>query len=144
MEINELSKLLAENLGYYVSGDTRCKRPATIDTNAGCFYSGTSVDKDTDGCFVGRLLPEEVRVELDRLDCGGFREVFNDIEDKGIDIKLPDYMMKNPDLMCDFQTLHDEDANWGRGYQLSDNGKSYLKDIIQEHKLILEDFEKFL
>lgn len=46
-----LSEQLADNLAYYVNDTSkRC----TNGTN--CYYSGETAKKDSEGCFVGRLL----------------------------------------------------------------------------------------
>ena len=131
------SQKLAENLAYYVGQDKRCKK----ETTGGCYYSGKTVNKDTDGCFVGRLLTPKMR---DLADNKGIGDVYNLIRHaKEFGIKLPKLVSENPGLMRDFQSLHDNKTYWD-GLFLSDEGKNWLDSIIKNHKLVRKHFEKFL
>jgi len=145
MDSTELSKLLADNLSYYVNGEInrRCK----IDK--GCKYSGISLGLNTDGCFIGRLLSPETRIILDNGKFGysDIGSIVNISKYKCFNIDLPDYVVNNHQVFAKFQQLHDKDSNWeSNGYDLSKRGIEELKSILDRFDTILckEDFEKFL
>lgn len=140
-----LSEQLADNLRYYANGEInkRCRN------EKGCFYSGESVSKETEGCFVGRLLTPEDRVKADayykQLDTRP-SGVDTLVEDKDfIGISIPTIISENVDLMVDFQSLHDNPINWNYdNASLSSSGIEALEKIISDYCLDLEAFEEFL
>ncbi len=134
-----LSEQLADNLAYYVNDTSkRCKN------NTSCYYSGVTAKKDSEGCFVGRLLTPEDRIKADnRLTFGasGVNSLCNLAEDLGITI--PDIIKDNVRLMGVFQSLHDRNEYWTKT-GLSEEGKTSLKMIIDDFELEVKYFEKFL
>ena len=138
MKTKNLSKKLAENLGYFVGADKRCR------TDEGCFYSGKTINKDTKGCFIGALLPQKTRDWADNLNQsdGSSVDVLI-ILAESCDIKLPKIITENRILMGQFQELHDSCSNWSDNV-LSSDGKRMLKGIIKNNDLDREPFEKFL
>ena len=137
-----LSQKLANNLSYYIGQDKRCI------SNVECYYSGKTINKETEGCFVGRLLLEEDRVKADIF----FKE--NRSIDatvsglvkykKRIGIERPKIISDNVNLLDKFQALHDNCMNWNDEYRLTEIGKNLLKEIINNFKLDIKDFENIL
>lgn len=134
----ELSKLLSDNLAYYVANPDgkRC-----INVNLECRYSGKSIGKNTMGCFVGRLLPSKMRLVIDNNET----TISVDSLVNTNKYNLPKYMVDNPYMMKQFQILHDENSYW-TSTGLSDFGKIELSNILKTYKDILDEkyFQKFL
>jgi hypothetical protein len=136
-EEKTLSQTLADNLAYYVN-DTN-KRNVT---NGGvCTYSGKTLGIDTDGCFVGRMLSEKNRLRADNNNIGTVQALVTC--GSKYNITVPQIISDNILLFQCFQGLHDAHFYWGKN-SLSERGKKRLSEIIVEHKLSQEDFQKFL
>lgn len=134
-----LSEQLADNLAYYVNDtNKRC----TIGAN--CYYSGESAKKDSEGCFVGRLLSPEDRLKADKGLTPGATGVSSLCKKEDIlGITIPNIIKENQQLMRNFQFLHDIGENWDdKG--LTNEGKTTLKMIIHDFELEEKYFEKFL
>jgi hypothetical protein len=134
-----LSEQLADNLAYYVNDTSkRCKN----DTS--CYYSGVTAKKDSEGCFVGRLLTPEDRIKADKgltFGASGVNSLCNKAENLGITI--PDIIKDNEKIMSNFQKFHDSDEYWTET-GLTNEGKTTLKMIINDFELEVKYFEKFL
>jgi len=147
MEVS-LSKQLADNLAYYVEDPKRrCFGLSEITKQNGCYYSGSTIGKETDGCFVGRFLTPEDRVKADTVlannDAGS--DIINLIKiAPDNDIIIPDVIKNNVELFQLFQQLHDAgEIYWGEG-SLTDDGKKKLSKIIRTYALDAAEFSKFL
>lgn len=144
-----LSKQLADNLAYYVEDtNKRCYGNILggVSTLKGCYYSGTTIGKETDGCFVGRFLKPEDRIKVDKILLGNPHgtDVANLIDiAKENDINIPDIIKNNLKIFEKFQYLHDNEFHWSEN-SLTNNGRLELKDIIEVHNLDIIEFEKFL
>ncbi len=133
------SQKLAQNLAYYIGADKRCKKAS----NGACYYSGLSVpSKDTEGCFVGRMMTPEMRLTADEAGLGDVHGLIRKHKDYGI--KLPKFITDNADLMGCFQNLHDGKNYWTIDNFLTKEGKTYLLEIIKEYKLVKKHFNEFL
>lgn len=134
-----LSEQLADNLAYYVNDTTkRC-------TNGEhCYYSGETAKKDSEGCFVGRLLTPEDRLKADKELASGISGV-EALCGRALElgITIPKIISENKTLVRQFQSLHDNDENWIET-GLSINGKSKLKYLITQYILEEKYFEKYL
>ena len=134
-----LSEELADNLAYYVNDPSkRCKN------DKGCYYSGETAKKDSEGCFVGRLLTPEDRIKADNgltFGASGVNSLCNKAEDLGSTI--PDIIKDNEKLMINFQKFHDSDEYWTET-GLTNEGKGTLRMIIDDFELEVKYFEKFL
>lgn len=143
MKKAEFSKLMADNLAYYVEDPSR--RSITTDAYGemlSCNYRGNS---KTEGCFVGRLCSEETREKLDiRFLNDGISKIVNDNPER-FDITLPKIVVDNVEIMKLFQNLHDIDDNWTIS-GLSNIGKGSLKTILSlnSRQLFKKDFKKFI
>lgn len=141
-----LSEQLADNLAYYINDPSkRC-----VDSLGGCSYSGESIKhtgKDTEGCYVGRLLSPEDRITADKwLNDAPFCDttvtgLVGFSEELGI--KIPKIVSDNIPLMSKFQLLHDTDDYWNEA-GLTKEGRSKLLFIINQYHLEEKYFEKFL
>ena len=133
------SQKLAQNLAYYIGADKRCKKAS----NGACYYSGLSVpDKDTEGCFVGRLMTPEMRAKADEHGLGSVDGLIRKHKDYGI--KLPKFIIDNEDLMDCFQNIHDNKNYWTDDHFLTQEGKDRLLLVIKEFKLVKKHFKEFL
>lgn len=141
-----LSEQLADNLTYFVNDTSkRC-----VDRLGSCFYSGESIKhtgKDTEGCFVGRLLTPKDRITADKLLDGiaeGEIAVYGLVRHADeIGITIPKIILDNLPVMSKFQFLHDTIDFWNdKG--LSERGKALLATIIKDYDLEEKYFEKFL
>ncbi len=137
-----LSKFLAINLAYYIKDvKKRC-----VDGYK-CAYSGETIGINTEGCFIGRMLPSKDRIKADKYfeidgDASSVKELIED--ETKIGIELPNVIKQNQGIMRRFQSLHDININWNSDTGLSELGKIELKDIIVKFDLIENDFKKFL
>jgi hypothetical protein len=131
-----LSEQLADNLAYYVNDP---KKRCVNDTS--CYYSGETAKKDSEGCFVGRLLSAKDRLKADENCVGSVGSLI--IQAKDFGIKLPKVIKENRLLMIEFQGFHDDKDNWSET-GLSNQGKAILIDIIKRYNLEVKYFEKFL
>ena len=141
MTKQEISKTLADNLEFYVNDPSkRCIEGGK------CMYSGKTLGLDTPGCFVGKLLPLEIREYLDSGNdvIAWSLNTFNKVESKFSN--LPKIFTKdNVLLITYFQQLHDTNSHWDKE-GLSLKGKLFLNRILGNFKdvLIKSDFKKFL
>lgn len=131
-----LSQKLADNLQHFTDNpNNRCMNKDN------CYYSGATIGReDIEGCFIGKLLKPEVRLEIDAM---GGMSLSCVIHGKGKDIKLPVFITKNEDVLSEFQSLHDRSNNWTEK-GLSKNGVNELDKIIINHKLDAKAFDKCL
>lgn len=140
MTKKQLSKLLSDNLEYYYNDTSkRC-----VDANSSCSYSGITLNIDTEGCFVGKLLSPELRLELDQefpneSDWTMLLEESTNIE------KIPKWMITHSRLLNKFQTLHDSNTYWNlqKGKELSEQGKIQLQEIIDVYELNINNLISF-
>jgi len=134
-----LSEQMADNLAYYVNDP---KKRCANDND--CYYSGKTINKKTQGCFVGRLLTPEDRLKADSGLESGSSGVSSLIANSGeLGIKIPKVIKDNERLMNRFQKLHDCNEFWTET-GLSDEGKTTLYMIIDDFGLEEKFFEKFL
>lgn len=123
-------EVLEQTVAYYSEDvNRRC-----IDTKTNtCFYSGNTAGKKgiSDGCAVGRLLPEELREELDTLfeDTGGASSVTEAFHLLPVEIKE-----LGEDFLYLLQKLHDADAFWYEG-GLTKEGKEAVQKMKQQFNL---------
>ena len=93
-----LSEQLADNLAYYVNDTSkRCKNEYDV-----CSYSGETISKETDGCFVGRLMKPIDRLKADKNSISCVENLLDCAEECGIE--LPRIIKDNEDTE-DGQTL---------------------------------------
>lgn len=134
-----LSEQLADNLAYYVNDPTkRCTN------GTACYYSGEKAKKDTEGCFVGRLLSPEDRIKADNglpFGTSGVESLCERAQELGITV--PKIITENKRLMRHFQGFHDSDLNWSET-GLNKTGEYELREIISRYGLEEKYFEKFL
>jgi hypothetical protein len=139
------SQILAENLKYYT--DDVKKRCTSMGD---CRYSGETLNLDTDGCFVGRLMPKGLRKRVDEHFGGQDSDLGGVIHDAYLILNygetFPKIITDNKDLMEDFQALHDCRHFWNDDKGLSSQGTFKLKQILEEYPKTLnkKDFEQFL
>lgn len=134
-----LSEQLADNLAYYVNDpNKRCT------DGMFCRYSGKSINKNTQGCFVGKLLSPKDRLKADE----GLTNIGTNVSSlcehaEKLGIKLPKLIKDNERIMRSFQSLHDHNRSWN-DTGLTNIGKHTLIDIIKTYNLEKKYFEKFL
>lgn len=99
-----------------------------------CTYSGKTLDKNSDGCAIGRWLPEEVKLDVDAIgDVPVTKEVVFE--------KLPDWMKEfGKSFLLDIQDLHDYNNLWNSS-GLNDQGKSKVNYIITNYELNISKYE---
>lgn len=141
------SQILADNLRYYTNDvSKRCVESGT------CLYWGKTLDLDTDGCFVGRLMTPEQRQKVDEFNgrvMRGGSHFATVMEDEflifGHENEFSDLLRKNVKLMMRFQYLHDNREFWNDEKGLSVLGQFELKKIIRDYSILdKKDFAEFL
>lgn len=117
----EKIQLVWDTVNYYSENpeERRCK------SDVGCVYSPESIDNpNSEGCAVGRLLTDELKIKLDNvgnLGCTGVSAIFH---------LLPlDIQAYSLDLLQSLQGLHDQDDNWTPD-GISDIGEELVKRTI--------------
>lgn len=114
-------ELVWDTVNYYSENpsERRCK------SYDGCVYSPTNADKpNSEGCAVGRLLTDELKIKLDNvgiIGTTGVGEIFHELPD--------DIRAYSQYLLESLQSLHDRDDNWTPD-GISDEGEEYVKKII--------------
>jgi hypothetical protein len=139
-----LSAQISELLSYYINGETnrRC-----TDGRNGCYYSGTSVPHETEGCFIGKMLKPEDRIKADKYFLGNndgdayLRDLI--LLRETIGIEIPQIIMDNQELFAKLQVFHDARTYWINDCLLTESGIHQLKCIIKTFHLDEKDFEKF-
>lgn len=114
-------EFLLNTIKYY-SEDTlrRCEEDGK------CRYSGKTLNKNSDGCAIGRWLDEEVKLDLDSL---GPVPVQNE---KVFD-KLPKWMQgMGIYFLQHVQELHDSSIYWDES-GLSQLGKNKVNEMIEHY-----------
>lgn len=93
--------LLEETVAYYTEDvNRRC-----VVNDKQCAYAGSTLDKDSDGCAIGRLLDNETKLYLDR--CHSNRGVDQVWEHIPENVKV-----YGKELLIQLQQLHDYPAHW--------------------------------
>jgi hypothetical protein len=132
-----LSKKLSKELTYFVENpNKRCR-----DIRGNCRYSGKTLGLDTEGCLIGRMMSEDVRVRADRDGVDGIDDLLEYLDEKGLDVEF--LRDKNVDVLRDFQDLHDNSSYWEES-GLSDRGRERLRDYIYNGSLDISDFSHLL
>lgn len=120
-------QFLLDTIKYY-SKDTsrRCV------SEGKCTYSPKTLNKNSEGCAIGRWLDEDLKLELDvNADSVQCDEVFQ---------RLPDWMKSlGKSFLNSVQVLHDEDDNWDSG--LSKEGEYKVNLIIDTYDLNIPKYE---
>lgn len=122
-------EFLLDTIKYY-SEDTlrRCVE------NGMCTYSGKTLNKNSDGCAIGRWLNEEVRLELDALDN-------IPVHDDLVYNKLPEWMRNfGKDFLENVQCLHDYDGHWNES-GLSQLGNDRVNAMIKDYTLNIPKYK---
>ena len=125
---NKKLKLLEETILYYSENPLRRCRE-TFDGESQCFYDGSRNSlAESDGCAVGRLLPQELKIHLDdnytfNQLCAGVDDIFDLLPD---DIKA--YGLT---FLSDLQVLHDNSDYWDEN-GLTETGKACASRIKTE------------
>ena len=135
-----LSKKLAENLAYFTKDvSKRC-----IDDRHNCRYSGKSLGIKTKGCFVGALLPQKLRLQLDRYGNNGVNDIVDLAFESEGELVLPKIITENKGIMTGFQKIHDDNSLWNSS-GLNENGVKLLIALVNKFDdLDMEDFKEFL
>lgn len=114
-------ELVWDTVNYYSENpvERRCK------SNVGYVYSPTNANKpNSEGCAVGRLLTNELKIKLDNvgmMGAAGVGSIFHELPD--------DIRAYGQYLLESLQGLHDLDDNWTPD-GISDEGEEYVKKII--------------
>ena len=109
-------QLLEETITYYTENPLR----RCID-NDGCYYSGDRNKlSESDGCAIGRLIPNELALELDKQGQLGVEEIFEDLP-----IEIQVY---GNDFLNKLQSLHDSKSFWDAD-GLTENGKIFIENF---------------
>ncbi len=132
-EINKEAFLL-DGLEYYTVDPK--KRRCIVGAECQYSPSDTSI-----GCFIGKHLDSETSKDFDKsFDFGG-----EDISGilKG-NYNKPEWINKNNiGFLFDCQNLHDEGCFWGES-NLSNEGKTELQTILNDHHISKDKFKKYL
>lgn len=103
-------QLLKETVAYYSKDTKRINAGELAECGIRvCCYSGTTLDNDSEGCAIGRLLSLELRQFLDS------EYVLNQKSSglKNIFIHLPeDIKAYGKEFLFQLQILHDDVRNW--------------------------------
>lgn len=119
-------QILEDTIKYY-SEDTnrRCV------TEYGCFYNPIRVNKKgiTDGCAIGRLIPQRLRAKLDKFDGATgvieykiFQELPKKIQNLG------------QDFLVELQILHDNNSYWDDG-GLTEKGEKVVTEMKRRYEI---------
>lgn len=133
-------EFLLDMLDYYTV-DPEGRR---CNSDGICFYSPKYAHKEgrSEGCAIGRHLPEDVAKYFDKLKGAGINSIFRDTR---LLVKLPEWLS---DLGMPFlnrcQQFHDIKLLWGEDIGLSSGGQNMLRDIISTFNLDKSKFEKYL
>lgn len=122
-------QFLLDTIKYY-SEDTsrRCV------SEGKCTYSPETLNKNSEGCAIGRWLDEELQLELDAL---GIVPVQNE---KVFD-KLPKWMQgMGIYFLQHVQDLHDSSIYWDES-GLSQLGKNKVNEMIEHYTLNIPKYE---
>lgn len=103
-------RILEDTIEYYKNKGMRC-----TDDNS-CRYSSKTVNKEGEGCAVGRLLTPEQRYEIDGVCLHGSHS--SSISDLMRNVYLPKELLSDEiyelgeDFLSELQLLHDSESNW--------------------------------
>ncbi len=139
LETKTLSKILAENLAYYVEDPIR-----RCNTGTKCCYSPKNANKEnlSEGCFIGRFLLPKQQEKLDQYELSWSDTLIDKYsrENKGFN-DLPQTLLENVDLFKQFQAIHDVPDTINNPIYL----KRKLNDILLKFSILDEqDFKQFL
>ncbi len=98
-------EVLQDTVKYYT---TNVKRRC-VDKNNECSYSAKTLNKSSQGCAVGRLIPPKLRLEWDKK--------YPNKSISGIQCKetLPENLLElGINFLNDLQSLHDQPNNWDK------------------------------
>lgn len=114
-------EVLEDTVKYY-SEDPETRRCSSIINQ--CYYSSQKANKpESDGCAIGRLLPEELRIELDALPASS-------INNKIFGLLPKDVQALELNFLSRLQSFHDNSKNWNiTGSGLTFEGQSELVDF---------------
>lgn len=114
-------ELVWDTVNYYSENPVERRSKSDV----GCVYSPESIDNpNSEGCAVGRLLTNELKLKLDNvreLGTAGVSTIFHLLP-----LDIQEYSL---DLLQSLQTLHDQDINW-TSTGISDRGEEFVKEII--------------
>lgn len=117
----EKIQLVWDTVNYYSENPVERRSKSDV----GCVYSPESIDNpNSEGCAVGRLLTNELKLKLDNVGEVGTVGVMAIFHLLPLDIQA--YSL---DLLQSLQTLHDRDVNW-TSTGISDEGEEFVKKTI--------------
>lgn len=122
-------EFLLDTIKYY-SEDTsrRCA------TESRCTYSPKTLNKNSEGCAIGRWLDEELQLELDALGAVP-------VQNKKVFDKLPKWMQSMETYFLQhIQDLHDTGYCWSES-GLSQFGKDKVNEMIEHYTLNIPKYE---
>ena len=117
-------QVLEDTIKYY-SEDTnrRCVK------NSGCYYNPINAGKEgiSEGCAIGRLISEELQIELDSI--SDSEENGSGVYNLEVFILLPEEIQAlGQDFLSSLQNLHDSGTFWSRK-GLTEAGKRRVTEI---------------
>lgn len=129
-------RILEETVEYYSQNPE--ERRCVNSKNGKCYYHGKNAQKKSEGCAVGRLLSNELQLELDE------NYTLNSKEDNssvsGIFHNLPDDIKDlGKQYLHNLQQLHDQDFYWNNESGLSESGKleyELIKNKINNNEYV--------
>lgn len=114
-------ELVWDTVNYYSENPVERRSKSDV----GCVYSPESIDNpNSEGCAVGRLLTNELKLKLDNIGIIGtigVSEIFHYLPE--------DIRAYGLGLLESLQALHDRDPNW-TATGISDEGEEFVKKII--------------
>lgn len=123
---NKKLNLLQETVSYYSENPLRICR-ASFDGEAHCFYDGLkNPNTESDGCAVGRLLPQELKEYLDTVFT--FNKVASSVSEvfQHLPLDIQEYGVQ---FLRRLQGLHDTLDYWDEK-GLTETGKVFIKNFI--------------
>ncbi len=141
------TELLLDALEYYTV-DPKNRRCVL---GLSCRYHPSSISKEgtSEGCLIGRLLPEELALELDEKNLSIYTVFHHDDYiplRKRVEKIDPVFNAGNAIFLSNCQTLHDSNIYWGKT-GLTSEGKERLSRILndyiskEDHKLFKKYYE---
>ena len=133
-----LEQIIVEGLEYYCEDTSR----RCTSTEGTCFYSGESIGKpEIEGCFIGRMLTPEQRLEWDKAaeETGYDNSIAISDWEKYKVSPPPQIIEDNLNLFQALQDFHDSAFNWNKT-GLTHIGITRLNIIIKNYNLNKEPF----
>ena len=127
------TEFLLDMLKYYCENTTR----RCVDDMGACRYHPSSIKHlNSEGCAIGRQLPEELALKFDSYEVPDVESIFEELPS--------DIQSLGMYFLTEVQRLHDLGKNWDIKKGLSVYGKIRVSDIIKEYELDETVFADFL